>query len=98
MGQARRSNKAQSDLREIWAYIAEDNSEAADELIDLILTKTSLLQDNPELGVSRPELGKRIRSFPVKSYMIYYRPEPAGGVLILRVFHNARDVRSDSVE
>lgn len=44
------------------------------------------IADNPEIGVSRPEFGKTMRSFPYESHIIYYRRTDSG-VLIFRVLH-----------
>ena len=44
----------------------------------------------PEMGRRRDELGPAVRSFPARSYIIYYRPS-SKGVEVLRVLHEARD-------
>ena len=44
------SRKARLDLLEIWNYIAEDNPNAADNLLDLINEKCNLLNENTGLG------------------------------------------------
>jgi toxin ParE1/3/4 len=45
----------------------------------------------PELGRKRDELSPRLRSFPVKNYIIFYR-RMASGVEIARILHGARDL------
>jgi toxin ParE1/3/4 len=43
------------------------------------------------MGRSRPELGQDIRSFPVSSYLIFYR-QIADGVEIVRVISGYQDL------
>jgi len=42
------------------------------------------------MGTSRPELGQRVRLFPLGHYVILYE-ETADGVDIVRVVHGKRD-------
>jgi len=46
----------------------------------------------PNIGRARPELGKDVRSFPVRKYLLFYRPI-TGGIELLRVIHGARNLR-----
>jgi toxin ParE1/3/4 len=43
---------ALQDLDDIWEYIAQDNSQAADQLIDKIEEKCRLLAEFPKIGTS----------------------------------------------
>jgi toxin ParE1/3/4 len=45
----------------------------------------------PEAGRQREEIASGVRSFPVKSYVIFYR-RVAGRVQVLRVLHGRRDI------
>jgi len=83
--------RAQSDLAEIWDYIADDSEPAADEFIDTLDQKFQVLAARPLAGRVRDELAEGIRSFPVGRYIIFYRPQ-AQGVEIVRVLHGARDL------
>jgi toxin ParE1/3/4 len=86
----RLSALAESDLAEIWSYVAEDASPArADQLIDAIFDLFELLVEQPRLGRNRSEFGQGVRSFVVESYVICYRHD--GDVLIARVLHGRRD-------
>lgn len=91
MGNSELSPEAQSDLIEIWSYIAQYNEEAADNLIDKIYQKTQVLADSPYIGVARPELAPELRSFVVEKYVLFYQPI-SDGVKIVRVLHGARDI------
>lgn len=62
---------AESDLLEIWLYIAEDNVHAADDFLDTIDLKCKLLSESPLMGRARNELGPNLRSFPVGRYIVF---------------------------
>jgi len=90
MPQAKRANQAEIDLVEIWLYVADDNMEAADKLLETIDEKCQLLAERKLLGRERPDLDPNLRSFPVGNYIIYYKLEP-DGIIIARVLHGSRD-------
>jgi toxin ParE1/3/4 len=83
--------QAQSDLAEIWDYIADDSEAEADAFVDTIDQKLEVLAARPLAGRVRDELAEGVRSFPVGRYIIFYRPLPQG-VEIVRVLHGARDL------
>jgi len=93
MGQVQRAPLAEQDLDAIWDYIAEDNVDAADRLIDTIVQKCEMLAVHPRMGQLRPDLAPRLRSFSVGNYIVLYRPTDAG-IEVARVVHGARDVDS----
>lgn len=84
---------AQEDLKEIWAYVAKDNTEAADKLIMEITLRFGSLRDHPQMGRAQDDLLVSLRSFAVKNHVIFYQPFE-GGIEILRVLHGARDIGS----
>ncbi len=86
-----RTSKAEEDLLEIWSYIADDNPAAADTLLDDIDAACRTLAANPVSGRAREELAPRLRSFPVGSYIVFYRPME-DGIVVIRVLHGARDL------
>ena len=87
------SQQAKEDLLAIWSYIAEDNPNAADKLLDVIDEKCNLLGENPKLGQARPDIALKMRYFPVKNYLILYQ-EAVEGIEIVRVLHGSRDLES----
>jgi toxin ParE1/3/4 len=89
VGQFIRTAKAEEDLIEIWMYIASDNPEAADKLIDRIDAKCKMLADNPAMGQARPDIAIELRYLPVGRHLILYR-EISQGIEIVRVVHGAR--------
>lgn len=84
---------AAEDLQEIWAYVAERDTEAANRLVKEITKKFALLRDYPHAGREQPKLLLNLRSYAVKGYLIFYQPFE-DRVEILRVLHGARDIES----
>jgi toxin ParE1/3/4 len=89
------AGSAATDLDEIWFYIASESgsTDVADRVIDAITERFCLLADYPRLGRQRPDLRAGLRSYRVGDYLIFYRIE-APDVLILRVLHSRRDIRT----
>lgn len=88
--------EAESDLDEIWLYLAQEsgNPIIATRVVNSITDRFVFLSKFPNMGRSRESdlFGSR-RSFPVDSYVIFYRIQ-SGQVEILRVLHGSRDVHS----
>jgi len=85
--------RAETDLFEVWAGIAAENSAAADGLLRRIMHKVELAADNPLMGVARPELAPSARILIEGRYIIIYEPIPQG-VLVVAVVHGMRDPAS----
>ena len=86
--------RAKQDLNEIWDYIANDNIEAADRVLNALEKAMIKLARSPGIGHWRAELtDKRHRLFLVYSYLIVYRHETKP-LQVIRVLHAARDVQS----
>ena len=82
---------AESDLTEIWEYIARDSPENADRFVFRIYQICwETLAFNPQIGRLREELSAQLRSLAVDDYVIFYRPVN-DGVLVVRVLHGRRD-------
>jgi toxin ParE1/3/4 len=52
----RLTEQAEVDLDDLWAFVARDNPDAADRLVDAILERTRDHVPFPEMGRSREEL------------------------------------------
>ena len=86
--------RARQDLNDIWDYIANDNIEAADRVLDALDNAMLKLAKNPGIGHRRDELtDQRHRFLLVYSYLIVYRHETKP-LQIVRILHAARDVQS----
>lgn len=86
-----KSPEAENDLDEIWWYIAQDNPDCADKLLDDIEEASRKLVRFANMGRNRDELHPGLKSFPVGMYLIFYMPI-SGGILIVRVLHGMRDI------
>jgi toxin ParE1/3/4 len=90
----RRSPLADSDLDDIWYYVASQSGSAdiADRLIGSLTNRFLLLARYPNLGRARDEdLRPGLRSFTVGEYVILYRIEDEH-VVILRVLRGSRNI------
>jgi toxin ParE1/3/4 len=90
----RRTSQADSDLDDIWYYVASKSGslDIADRFIDSITDRFFLLASHPNIGRARDEdLRPGLRSFPVGDYIIVYRIQDED-VLILRVLRGSRDI------
>jgi plasmid stabilization system protein ParE len=87
--------QARTDLRNIIAYIAQDNPGAARKIKTLMLNACTNLGKNPYIGQERSDLTtKAVRFWPVHhNYMIIYKPDTKP-VQIIRIYNNARDINS----
>jgi toxin ParE1/3/4 len=94
MGKVVTNAAAEADAEDIWRFVANDSSRAADRLVERFDDVAAMLADRPALGRARDELAQGLRSFPVGQYLIFYRPI-SGGVEVARVLHGRRDIGPD---
>ena len=87
-----RSARSEQDVYEIALHIAKDNPDAALRWIDRVNDALTMLAQFPEAGRARTEIAPRVRSLPVSSYILFYRPM-SDGIDLARVLHGARDLR-----
>jgi plasmid stabilization system protein ParE len=86
--------RADQDVSDIWEFIADDNIEAADRVLEAPERDMVKLAKNPGIGHWREDLtDERHRLCLVYSYLIVYRHETKP-LQIIRVLHAARDVQS----
>lgn len=86
-----RSDPAKQDAAQIWEYIARDNPDAADRLLDHFDQALELIVKVPMMGRPRDALVPGLRSFRVGNYLLFYRTV-AEGIELVRVLHGARDI------
>ena len=82
---------AETDILEIWDYIADDSLAAADRWVDRLDEQFRLLAAQPMMGRARDELAPGVRSFPFGRYVVFYVPLD-DGIDVVRVLHGARDI------
>jgi plasmid stabilization system protein ParE len=85
--------EAFADLNDIWEFIAQDNPEAADRVIEDIYKGFLSLVTMPHQGHRRPDLTSRpLRFWRVHSYLIAYAPQERP-LLVVAVVHGRRSPR-----
>lgn len=95
MPEFRLSPEAESELDEIWLYLARASGriEIANRVLDSIMDRFWLLAEHPFLGRRRDDdLKPGLRSLAVEEYVIVHRLEADGAVLILHILHGSRDI------
>jgi len=84
------SPEAQADLREAYEYIAPDNTEAADRLLERIAETVGLLASGLVEGREvRLRSGRKVRAWAMPPYRIYYSIR-GDDFEVVRVYHQAR--------
>jgi toxin ParE1/3/4 len=86
-----------ADLDSIWSYIADENMEAADRVLDRIGDVISMLSEHPHAGRARPELAPGVRSFVALNYVVFYFPMD-DGVEIIRILSGYQDYQAQDLE
>jgi len=88
---------AQTDLSEIWLFLAEENFVAADEVLDTIERELKLPAIQPLMGRERLSLPKAYEAGLVQHPTgVSYLPDP-DGITVIRVLHHARDIQAPDV-
>ena len=91
MPQVTRRPLAETDILEIWDYIADDSLAAADRWVDRLDEQFRMLAAQPMMGRAREELAPGVRSFPFGRYVVFYM-QLNDGIDVVRVLHGARDI------
>ena len=85
--------EAETDLNEIWDYIAAENVDAADRVSDEIEKALENLVPFPNTGHRRTDLTSRPLSFVrVRDYLIAFAPDEKP-LWVIAVMHGHRDPR-----
>lgn len=91
------TNEALLRLQEIEEYISKDNSIAAIEFIDKLISIAETIIDNPEKGRIVPELSiENIRELLYKSYRIVYLVKK-NSIDILTVFEGHQLLKREEI-
>ena len=91
MAQVLKRPQAEIDLDEIWWYIAHDNPDNADRLLDKIEERCRTLAQFPLMGMSREEIMPALRGLSVGNYLIFYM-QIEDGIEVIRVLPGMRDI------
>ena len=94
MRRYRFSVAADADLDDITEYYSPRNPAAGVAFFNDFEKRCRMTASFPKTGRPREELGPGIRSFVVRSYIVFFRPD-SDGIVILRVLHGSRDAASE---
>ncbi len=89
---ARISDRAKIDILDIHDYIAAGSKRYAKETLAKFTAKFMIIRSHPLSGTPCDELSKGLRSYPVGSYIIFYRVEDE--IVIERIIHSSKDIDS----
>ena len=84
-------------LREIEEFIAQDNGTKAIEFTNFMISKSVLIENNPNIGRVVPEFANpQIRELIIKGYRLIYKISE-NKIDILTVFEGHRLIRESDV-
>jgi toxin ParE1/3/4 len=89
--QIRRTTASKKDYETIWDFIAQDNADAADQLLLHFDERLERLAESPFMGRAIDALAPSLRCSPVGNYVLFYRPDITG-IQLIRVLHARRDI------
>jgi toxin ParE1/3/4 len=93
MKEPRMTPQAEADLLEVWRYVAKGGQARADAFLDNILMQCRQRAQFPGMGCARDNLAPNLRSFPVKKFVIFFRPVD-DTVEIVRILYGGRDIEA----
>ena len=91
MAEIRWTEEAVLWLHDIYSYIAEDNQNIANKVVDEIYEKAQILADFPKIGY-KYENRENVRILLYGHYRIAYLIKESGDIDILGVFHGSLDI------
>lgn len=92
------TDQAESDLRDILNFTARTwGREQRSAYRRLMRDATTTLASSPSLGRARDDLFAGLRSFPVRSHILYYL-EADDRLVIIRILHTRQDPSRESWE
>ena len=89
---------AAADLDQIDDFIAKDSPQRAAAFVQRIRQHCESLQDMPESGPSRGDLGRGVRILPFERRAVIAYRIVGTGVEILRIFYAGRDYDAESFD
>lgn len=93
MGKITWTEEAKRWMREIYDFIANDNPEAAGEVVLDIFNNAQKLMKYPQLGRRLSGYDNlELRCYQYDNFRIVYLVKKIGAIEIIGVFHNALDI------
>ncbi|MFU8848297.1 MAG: type II toxin-antitoxin system RelE/ParE family toxin [Opitutales bacterium] len=87
------SEEAESDLEDIWEFIADDSAQNADGFIDQLYRRCLDLTVLDGVGRARNELADGLLSIPYKKYNIFFIRDERR-ISVVRILRASRDIVS----
>ncbi|MDI6401294.1 type II toxin-antitoxin system RelE/ParE family toxin [Balneolaceae bacterium ANBcel3] len=95
MAEYRITNKAVSDLNEIWAYTFDQWSEdQADQYYNILLGLCEDIAKNPDLGKNYDGIRPDLLGLKANRHIIFYRIVKPGLTEITRILHSRMDLKN----
>ena len=89
------TEKAGSDLENIWLFTFKNWSvEQADRYYELIMNEIFFLSEHPTVGSIVDHIRKGYRVSRVKSHLIFYKYDPEGFIIVIRILHCSMDIEN----
>ena len=89
------TNKAVSDLNDIWEYTVEKWSEKqADKYYDVLLDSCRDIANNPNLGKNYEGIKNELFGFKVNKHVIFYRILKNKPIEITRILYGRMDLKN----
>jgi len=89
------TEKAGSDLENIWLYTFQNWSlEQADRYYELIINEILFLSEHPFAGTIADHILNGYRVSKIKSHLIFYKYDPEGFIIVVRILHSSMDVEN----
>jgi toxin ParE1/3/4 len=91
--------QAETDVLDIYGFIALDNLGAADRILDKLQSNVQMLVRNPRLCQRRPDIRPPMRIFVQHPYLILYETHPdtdegpISAVEIVRIVDGRRNLK-----
>jgi len=93
------SHRANTDIRDIKAYIAKDSPYYAQRFTERVITSVEKLADHPKIGRPVPEAEERddVRELIYQGYRIIYLTLPEKA-FIVTIIHGSRNLTEEEVK
>jgi len=89
------TNKAVSDLNDIWEYTFSKWSEnQADKYYKMLINLFQIIANNPELGKKYNEINPELFGLKANRHIIFYKKVNPGLIKIIRVLHERMDIKT----
>ena len=99
MSKYRISNKAVSDLEQIWLYTFNKwTREQADKYYGIIINEIEFIVNNYEFSRNIDYVRSGYRMSKVKSHLIFFRKPADGLIEIVRILHQSMDIENRLLE